>query len=301
LTFQAKKNKIKAVVMHNSYSVQFNLRIFSKPSKEYTKWNSSAKHLVEFQRRSGDAFEFNAFFKQVMESIRKLDKSVILAETSSVTPRSLPESVSLPSSLAPPTLSQKVDVSLDAETRKALYSMAVATQNTEAQRESLRTLAGLSASAAASSFLTSQDLGDDSRKFSEEISLEQVLQCALTSRDHEVRRCASTLLANISRQESAQVVMSSTLIQKMFALLEQEHLDADDKPEAPLPEYVTAETKRQITRAISGLAQVPASCKAMASQPEYIRILRQQTERSDPRLAIYAQTALSKMPREVVV
>jgi len=305
LTFQAKRNKIKGVVMHNNYAVQFCLRIFSKPKESTSKWNQNAKHLVEFQRRSGDAFEFSAFFKQALETIRKLDKSAVLPDQQPVVAKSLPEA-SLPASLAPPSLSQKMEVNLDTDTRSALYSMAVA-QNTESQREALRSLAALSASTPASSFLTPQDLGDDSRKSEEEISLDQVLQCALTSRDNEVRRCASTMLANLSRHKNAQPVMSSTLIQKMFALLEQEHLDADvEKPDSePLPEYVTAETKRQITRAISGLAQIPATCKVMASQPDYVRILRQQTEQSaDPRLTIYSETAVSSMlrgPREVVV
>jgi len=274
----------------NNYSIQFNVRIFGKPSKESSKWNSKAKHLVEIQRRSGDAFEFNAFYKQTVDAICKLDRTVFLAEASPVV-QQLPAAVAA-SPLAPPSLSSKQEVTLDTETRRALYSMAVATQNTEAQREALRTLASISNSVNVTSFLTDQDRED-------EITLEQVLHCALTSRDHEVRRCASTLLANISRQESAQPIMSATLIQKMFALLEQEHLDADVSTTAdkskPLPDYMAAETKRQIAKAIHELTAVPTSCKIMASQPDFVRLLRQQSEAADPRLAIYAKSAVTRM------
>jgi len=293
--FQAKRNKIKGSIIQNNYSVQFNVRIFSKPTKDNSKWNKDAKHLVEIQRRSGDAFEFSAFYKQTVETVCKTDKSVFLADASPVVQKPSIVSTSLPGSLAPPTLSSKSEVTLDSDTRKALYSMAVATHNTEAQREALRTLAAISSSN--SSFLD-QDLGKLSLSSEEEITLEQVLQCALTSRDHEVRRCASTLLANIARQENAQPVMNSTLIQKMFALLEQEHLDVDtDKSETakPLPDYLAAETKRQIVRAISGLSTLPTSCKIMAAQPDYVRLLRQQTNASDPRLTIYADNAVSRM------
>jgi len=290
--FQAKRNKIKGTIIQNSYSVQFNVRIFCKPSKESSKWNANAKQLVEIQRRSGDAFEFNAFYKHTLESICKTDRNIFLSEASPV------QKQQAPSVMAP--MPTKSDVTLDADTRKALYSMAVATQNTEAQRESLRTLASISDTANAASFLTPQDRVDyvKSNSSVEEITLEQVLHCALTSRDHEVRRCASTLLANISKSESAQPVMSSTLIQKMFALLEQEHLDSDisEKPEAkPLPDYMAAETKRQITKAISSLSMIPSSCKIMASQPDYLRLLRQQTEDVDPRLTIYANDAVAQM------
>jgi len=304
--FQAKRNKIKGSIVLNNYSVQFNVRIFAKPSKDSSKWNAKAKHLVEIQRRSGDAFEFSAFYKQTVEAICKLDKNVFLSEASPMVQPALqlPNISGVPVSLAPPTLSTKQEVSLDVDTRRALYSMAVATQNTEAQREALRTLASISNSVNATSFLTNQDRDDGLGKLSlsppdEEITLEQVLQCALTSRDHEVRRCASTLLANISRQESAQPIMSATLIQKMFALLEQEHLDSDvsDKHEAkPLPDYMAAETKRQIAKAIHGLSAIPSSCKIMASQPDYVRLLRQQSEViGDPRLSIYAESAVARM------
>jgi hypothetical protein len=255
---------------------------------------------VEIQRRSGDAFEFNAFYKQTVDAICKLDTSVFLCEASPVVQQQLPTAVGVPASLAPPSLSHKQEVTLDVGTRRALYSMAVATQNTEAQREALRTLASISNSVDATSFLTNQDR-DDVRVSSgteNEIALEQVLHCALTSRDHEVRRCASTMLANISRQESAQPVMSATLIQKMFALLEQEHLDTDtaDKQESkPLPDYMAAETKRQIAKAIHGLTVIPNSCKIMAAQPDYIRLLRQQSEMADPRLTVYADSAVARI------
>jgi len=299
--FQAKRNKIKGSVVLNNYSVQFNVRIFAKPTKDTAKWNGKAKHLVEIQRRSGDAFEFNAFYRQTVEGICNLDKSVFLSEASPVVQLA---SVGLsPLSLSPPSLSSKSDVTLDVDTRRALYSMAVATQNTEAQREALRTLASISASVNASNFLTTQDRVDGLGKMSlsvteEEITLEQVLHCALTSRDSEVRRCASTLLANISLQETAQPIMSATLIQKMFALLEQEHLDADvsDKHESkPLPDYMAAETKRQIAKAINGLTAIPSSCKIMASQPDFIRLLRQQSESTDHRLTSYTESAVARM------
>jgi hypothetical protein len=301
--FQAKSNKIKGSIVLNNYSVQFNVRIFSKPSKDSVKWNAKAKHLVEIQRRSGDAFEFNAFYKQTVDAICKLDKSVFLSEASPVVQQQFPNAVGVPASLAPPSLATKQEVTLDVDTRRALYSMAVATQNTEAQREALRTLASISSSVNATNFLTNQDRDDGLGKLSlsseDEITLEQVLHCALTSRDHEVRRCASTLLANVSRQESAQPIMSATLIQKMFALLEQEHLDSDmtaDKHESkPLPDYMAAETKRQIAKAIHGLTAIPTSCKIMASQPDYIRLLRQQSESADPRLTIYADSAVARI------
>jgi len=308
--FQAKRNKIKGSIVMNNYSVQFNVRIFGKPSKDSAKWNGKAKHLVEIQRRSGDAFEFNAFYKQTVDAICKLDKTVFLAEASPVVAQQLPVmGASLPATSAPPTLAgARQQVTLDTDICKALYSMAVATQNTEAQREALRTLASISGSVAATSFLTTQDRDDSLDKLTlsactqareDEISLEQVLHCALTSRDPEVRRCASTLLANISRQESAQPVMSATLIQKMFALLEQEHLDTDmttDKPESkPLPDYMAAETKRQIAKAIHGLTVIPSSCKIMASQPDYVRLLRQQSAVADPRLTVYADSAIARM------
>jgi len=287
--FQAKRNKIKGSIIHNNYSVQFNVRIFSKPTKESTKWNTAAKQLVEIQRRSGDAFEFNNFYKQTLETICKIDKSVFLAEACPVVQTQVPVTAS----------AGKMEVTLDTETRKALYSMAVATLNTEAQREALRTLASISSSANATSFLTSQDRADSIKSDSsseEEISLEQVLHCALTSRDHEVRRCASTLLANIGRQESAQPIMSSTLIQKMFALLEQEHLDSDlSEKTKPLPDYLGAETKRQIAKAISGLSSIPSSCKIMASQPDYVRLLRQQSEAPDMRLTVYTESAVARI------
>jgi len=297
--FQAKRNKVKGTIIQNNYSVQFNVRIFSKPTKDSAKWNANAKHLVEIQRRSGDAFEFNAFYKQTVDAICKTDKTVFLADASPVVQKQLP--VGSGSSLAPPSLQSKSEITLDAETRRALYSMAVAAQNTEAQREALRTLASISTTVNATNFLTSQDREDGLSKLSlsdDEITLEQVLHCALTSRDYEVRRCASTLLANISRQESAQPIMSSTLIQKMFALLEQGHLDNDlsEKPETkPLPDYMAAETKRQIAKAISGLSAIPTSCKIMASQPDYVRLLRQQSDAADPRLTIYAESAVARM------
>jgi len=289
--FQAKRNKIKGSIIHNNYSVQFNVRIFSKPTKESTKWNTDAKQLVEIQRRSGDAFEFNNFFKQTLEMICKTDKTIFLAEACPVVQKQAP--------VAGFVSSAKTEVTLDPETLNALYSMAVATHNTEAQREALRTLASISGSANAASFLTPQDRADSAKSSSsseEEISLEQVLHCALTSRDYEVRRCASTLLANISRQESVQLIMSSTLIQKMFALLEQEHLDSDlSEKTKPLPDYLGAETKRQIARAISGLSSIPASCKIMASQPDYVRLLRQQSDTSDATLAIYSESAVARI------
>jgi len=223
---------------------------------------------------------------------------VFLSDASPVV-QQLPAASGLPASLAPPTLSAKhEEVTLDVDTRRALYSMAVATQNTEAQREALRTLATISNSVDATSFLTDQDRGDSLNKLSsreEEITLEQVLHCALTSRDSEVRRCASTLLANISRQESAQPVMSATLIQKMFALLEQGHLNSDTSEKTNLPDYLAAETKRQIANAISGLTTIPTTCKVMASQPEYLRLLRQQSEASDSRLAEYVGPAVSRL------
>jgi len=300
--FQAKRNKIKGSIVLNNYSVQFNVRIFSKPVKDSSKWNIKAKHLVEIQRRSGDAFEFNAFYKQTVDAVCTLDKNVFLSEAYPVV-QQLPIAA-LPA-MGDPSLSSKGDVSLDVDTRRALYSMAVATQNTEAQREALRTLAAISSSVSATNFLTTQDRDDGLGKLSlssateEDVTLEQVLHCALTSRDHEVRRCASTLLANISSQESAQPIMSATLIQKMFALLEQEHLDTDtsDKQESskPLPDYMAAETKRQIAKAIHGLSALPSSCKTMASQPDYIRLLRQQTEAADPRLTIYADSTVARM------
>jgi len=293
-----KRNKIKGTIVLNNYSVQFFVRIFAKPSKDTAKWNNKAKHLVEIQRRSGDAFEFNAFYKQFVGFICKMEKNIFLSDASPVV-QQLPVASGLPASLAPPTLSAKhEEVTLDVDTRRALYSMAVATQNTEAQREALRTLATISNSVDATSFLTDQDRGDSLNKLSsreEEITLEQVLHCALTSRDSEVRRCASTLLANISRQESAQPVMSATLIQKMFALLEQGHLNSDTSDKTNMPDYLAAETKRQIANAISGLTTIPTSCKVMASQPEYLRLLRQQSETSDSRLAEYVGPAVSRL------
>jgi len=304
--FQPKRNKIKATIVQNGYAIQFYVRIFGKPAKENAKWNKDAQSLVECQRRSGDAFEFNAFFKSVVETMRKSDKNVFLSEVSPIAQKLLPAGINVPATLKPPSLG-KSEVSLDQESRKSLYSMAVATHNTEAQREALRMLSSFSAHLPITNFLTPQDMGEESSKLGmaeEEISLEQVLHCALTSRDSEVRRGASTLLANISRQKSAQSIMSAALIHKLFALLEQEHLDTatvDDKPEQKvLPAYMMAETKRQVAKAISGLSTIPTSCKVMASQPDYIRLLRQQSEMSgDQRLGIYADAAVTRLTSQM--
>jgi len=236
-------------------SCSFNIRIFKSP-------NQKARHLVEFQRRSGCVIAFRRIFQRLLVSFSR--NGVVLGSTVLAVPPQAP-----------------VEINLDKKTA-ALMLQTLSEQDVclEYSRETLRVLSCLS-----------KQSNNLSTLLQVNPNLPELLVQFLKSKDVETLRCAADFLANTLSVQSSHVIIRQH-ISSLF--------DAYSSNDLISPGFGTAarnllqlEVKRQITRSLLTLSS--KSTDAISQNPHfssYVKVLKEATLSPDSKLQTFASQTL---------
>jgi hypothetical protein len=233
----------------------FIVRIFSSP-------NQKARHLVEFQRRSGCVMAFRKVFQRLLVSFSQ--SGVALGPAVAVLP-------TFPS----------MDVNLDKKTAALmLQTLCCEDVGLEYARETLRALSCLSKKSNNLAILLQVNP-----------KLPELLVNILKSKDVETLRCAATFLANTLTEQS-----SHNVIRENISVL----FDVYSASDLISPGFGTGarnliqlELKRQITRCLAALSF--KSTNAISKDPlfsSYIKLLKEATLSPDSKLQAFATQTL---------
>jgi hypothetical protein len=237
----ASKHKMKGLAYDAERAAQcsFRVQLFQGEKKEEV--------VVEFQRRSGCVVNFHAFFNRTLDILgsehvvcmygepekafapKETENTVKSTSTSTTTPAPKPKPKPEPVDLVG-------DLVLDTATCQALFAMANS-NNCDVQREALKVLA-----AAASKSVNQISLVENH----DTTDLVALLEVTMSSRDDEVRRCASLFLTNLCKQEAIRSVVANKLLEVMLG-----ELDAPGN-------LNNRETKRHVAAALACISDTHA-------------------------------------------
>jgi len=254
-SFVPSKSKIDCVCYtETNASCTFLVHIFSSP-------NQKARHLVEFQRRSGCVIAFRRIFQRLLVAFSQ--SGVALGPAVSALPP-------YPS----------MEVSLDKKTAALMLQTLCEDVSLEYSRETLRVLSCLS-----------KQSGNLAVLLQVNPNLPELLVTFLKSKDVETLRCAANFLANTLSDQS-----SHNMIRKNISIL----FDVYASNDLISPGFGTAarnllqlEVKRQITRSLVTLSS--KSTNAISKDPlfsSYVKILKEATLSPDSKLQTFASQTM---------
>lgn len=220
--------KIQGVVCRRNCAVHFHVNVFTTPDHCY---------LVEFQRRSGDAWVFSEFFSDVVHNpqVEKLLSSPAPPKKDAFAP-------------LPLDLDDFEPQAIDSESLENLFSMA-SCDCVDVEREALKCLASVSGDKINHSSLVTPSALQ---------SCVDILRKHLASNDWELQRCAATMLANLSEAVAARPQLCSALLPNAFNCLQS---------------CSGRETRKQLVSYLHNLCETQSS---ELRKQEYLRVLRAQ-------------------------
>jgi hypothetical protein len=281
------ENQFRGIVYSSNGAIHFRVFLWRPVSAK-----DNNRVLVEFQRRTGDAFGFAALYRQCRKSLA----SFIVADDATSSPfDSMYESFDskmqqqqsgeefdgddLDDGLSMPSLSASLPdstdcVELDVESLNALLGMA-ASRFIDVKREGLRALAH------AVSLVENRKM-----LLSNSDSVNPILSKSLVCSDAESNRCAATIVAALAALREAHLVPARTAIfeavfHQMTAML--------DAPCASVDELI--EAKRQVVDAMRQFADDHS--REMAQDQTFSTVMKKQLQSGDPRLRSAASAALT--------
>jgi len=205
--YSAHKYKITGVAYENNTACTFKVKLFQKRDKQAT---GAVRYVVEFQRRSGCVVAFSNFYRATLQALGPLVDRPFATPTLSlptVTSPTVAAAKAVLAQVAPAIQSYgPANVSLDDSTQQCLLDMATS-KDSDVQRESVRFLASASTSAG-----NQQKLSNGKDKLPVLVSIVANL---LASKDKEVIRCTTMLVANLAQQPAVR----SSLLPLVPALL----------------------------------------------------------------------------------